>query len=57
MEHGRIQSMRSKYLKFQNRSRSVYGLVVVKGEKDWSLVFDLNGKLLEKKAIEEDDED
>jgi uncharacterized membrane protein YkoI len=36
---------------------SVYEVAVEKGEEEWELVFDTNGKLLEKKAIEEDDED
>ncbi|SFB52481.1 PepSY-like domain-containing protein [Algoriphagus aquimarinus] len=36
---------------------SVYELAVEKGEEEWELVFDINGKLIEKKAIEEDDED
>ena len=35
---------------------SVYEVAVEKGEEEWELVFDTNGKLLEKKAIEEDDE-
>ncbi|WP_140160616.1 PepSY-like domain-containing protein [Algoriphagus antarcticus] len=36
---------------------TVYELAVEKGEEEWELVFDMDGKLLEKKAIEEDDED
>ncbi|WP_339868969.1 PepSY-like domain-containing protein [uncultured Algoriphagus sp.] len=36
---------------------SVYELAVEKGEEEWELVFDINGKLIEKKAIEEGDED
>ncbi|MFC5624212.1 PepSY-like domain-containing protein [Algoriphagus winogradskyi] len=36
---------------------SVYEVAVEKGEEEWELVFDLEEKLLEKKAIEEDDED
>lgn len=34
-----------------------YEIAVEKGEEEWELVFDINGKLLEKKAIEEEDED
>lgn len=36
---------------------SVYELAVEKGEEEWELVFDISGKLIEKKAIEEEDED
>lgn len=36
---------------------SVYELMVEKGEEEWELVFDAGGKLIEKKAIQEDDED
>ncbi|PZX57616.1 putative PepSY-like beta-lactamase-inhibitor [Algoriphagus ratkowskyi] len=36
---------------------SVYEVAVEKGEEEWELVFDPNGKLIEKKTIEEDDED
>ena len=36
---------------------SVYELAVEKGEEEWELVFDAHGLLIEKKAIEENDED
>ncbi|MDI1324385.1 MAG: PepSY-like domain-containing protein [Algoriphagus sp.] len=36
---------------------SVYELAVEKGEEEWELVFDINGKLIEKKAIEAGNED
>jgi uncharacterized membrane protein YkoI len=41
----------------QTPEGSVYEVKVEKGEEEWELVFDANGKLIEKKAIEEDDED
>lgn len=34
-----------------------YEVAVEKGEEEWELVFDVYGKLIEKKAIAEDDED
>jgi len=35
---------------------SVYELMVEKGEQEWELVFDSNGKLIDKKAIQEDED-
>lgn len=35
----------------------VYEIAVEKGEQEWELVFDESGKLIEKKAIDEEDED
>jgi uncharacterized protein YxeA len=35
----------------------VYEIAVEKGEQEWELVFDESGKLIEKKAIDQEDED
>lgn len=35
---------------------SLYEIAVEKGEEEWELVFDANGKLIEKIAIEEDED-
>lgn len=35
----------------EKKDGSVYEFAVEKGDEEWELVFDINGKLLEKKAI------
>lgn len=35
---------------------SLYEIAIEKGEEEWELVFDANGKLIEKIAIEEDED-
>jgi hypothetical protein len=42
---------------FEKADGSVYELAVEKGEEERALVFDINGKLIEKKAIEASNED
>lgn len=41
----------------ETKEGKLYEIAVEKGEEEWELVFDMKGKLVEKKAIEEEDED